>query len=269
MKRLPPPETEDAKTHVLEALSQMDNFRVKGPMVKLMRWFSWFESAVLYAPELHGLKMALHYMIAGLAPMPADNADDNAADNAADAEAAGNAELHPPTEDAAQVLRDLKKAKGTLRVAYDCITVENRWAMHLLLVLVRPLWSRYAKNIKENRTSADVLFHHVCMARGMWKEELAQIVQSVHSAKAMDQLGLHRHAEDAQEMQAQQDAADSVIDSMMHMLHYRAKSETCKPHGLWVLMLGVGALHWYPKVGFELVLLRIASARLCTCGFGS
>ena len=191
MKRLPAPETEDAKTQVLEALSLMDNIRVKGPMVKLMRWFSWFESAALYAPELHGMKLALHYMIAGFAPM--DSADDSA-DNPDDAEAA---ELHPPTEDAAQVLRDLKKAKGTLRAAYECITVENRWAMHLLLVLVRPLWSRYAKNIKENRTSADVLLHHVCMARGVWKEELAQTVQSVHSEEALDKLGLRRHAEDA------------------------------------------------------------------------
>ena len=104
-------------------------------------------------------------MTAGFAPMPADSAPDGA-DNPDDAEAA---ELHPPTEDAAQVLLDLKKAKGTLRVAYECITVENRWAMHLLLVLVRPLWSRYAKNIKENRTSADILLHHVSMARGMWE----------------------------------------------------------------------------------------------------
>ena len=41
----------------------MKNFAQKGPLVKMMRWFSWFESAKWYRPELHTLKMFLEWFL--------------------------------------------------------------------------------------------------------------------------------------------------------------------------------------------------------------
>jgi len=46
----------------LQACTEMDHLHTKGPLAKLMRWFSWLESARLYRPQLFAIKMALHYV---------------------------------------------------------------------------------------------------------------------------------------------------------------------------------------------------------------
>jgi hypothetical protein len=45
---LPPPETEEDFLHIWDLIPEMANFVNKGPIVKLMRWFSWFEAARWY-----------------------------------------------------------------------------------------------------------------------------------------------------------------------------------------------------------------------------
>ena len=227
----PAPDTAEDRAEILLACTEMEHLQNKGPLAKLMRWFSWFECARLYRPQLFAIKMILHYMLSGGQPM---------SDDAELAPAAESAELAPAAEsapsaqesdaqaaqpvrsaqDEAEAIRDLKKSKGSLRVAYDCITAQNRWNTDLLLLLGQPLWSRHAKDVARNCTSEQVMDHHVAMARGSWQDELLQIVQSVLCSEALGALGLCALAEDVQGMQ---DKAATVFDALVHFLHYRAR----------------------------------------------
>lgn len=89
--------------HILHSIANMQNFVSKGPLVKLMRWFSWFESATMYAPELHGVKMVFEYMGGGPAQLAQEDAEGHALPAQED-------EQPFVDEDPQEVLRNLKKA---------------------------------------------------------------------------------------------------------------------------------------------------------------
>ena len=218
----PAPDTADDRAEILQACAEMEHLHNKGPLAKLMRWFSWFESARLYRPQLFAIKMVLHYMIAGLQPMSDDAELAPAAGSAPSAQEsdAQAAQQVQSAQDEAEALRELKKSKGSLRVAYDCITAHNRWNTDLLLLLAQPLWSRYGKDVAQHCTSTEVMDHHVAMARGSWQDELLQTVQSVLSSEALGLLGLRAVAEDVELMQ---DKAANVFDALVHFLRHRAR----------------------------------------------
>lgn len=240
----PAPDTADDRAEILQACTEMDHLHNKGPLAKLMRWFSWFESARLYRPQLFAIKMALHYMIAGLQPMPDDAEPAPAAESAPSAQESDAQAAQPvrSAQDEAEALRELKKSKGSLRVAYDCITAHNRWNTDLLLLLGQPLWSRHAKDVAQNCSSTEVMDHHVAMARGSWQDELLQMVQSVLSSEALGALGLCELAEDVEVMQ---EKAATVFDALVHFLHYRARPP--RQHA-YTFSLVLAMLAWRPNV---------------------
>jgi hypothetical protein len=67
----PPPSTRDDYQLLHDALRDLKCFRLKGPLVKLMRWFSWFEAVQWHKGQLIGIKMVLvyHFSKMGKEPM--------------------------------------------------------------------------------------------------------------------------------------------------------------------------------------------------------
>ena len=53
------PITDDQYKSVFEQLRSLESFDLRGPLVKMMRWFSFFESCNFFKPDLHALKMIL------------------------------------------------------------------------------------------------------------------------------------------------------------------------------------------------------------------
>lgn len=53
------PQTSIEQDEFFQRLELLSSFSTKGPLVKLMRWFSWFESAMFYRGELWATKMIL------------------------------------------------------------------------------------------------------------------------------------------------------------------------------------------------------------------
>ena len=116
---MPEPSTSEGVRELFQGLEQMRSFNAKGPLVKLMRWFSFFESNVFYQGDLWATKMILE-----------DKSLDMQADQ--DEEAAFIA-LPQQSKDARQELNSLKAENGKWKLAQMLINHKkvNKFAGHL------------------------------------------------------------------------------------------------------------------------------------------
>ena len=132
----------------------MNNFRIKGPLTKMMRWFSWFESAKFYTGESYGLKFVLDYHFS----------------------AGGALESAPPesvvvigSSDPKTELQLLKSQMGgTRRLAPKLVTAKNIWVKDLLLVTGQASWLTFGRNSKECKTPSHALMEAVSDAKPEW-----------------------------------------------------------------------------------------------------
>lgn len=91
-----PASPEDAQ-RLLDSMGHMESFLAKGPLVKLMRWFSWFESMLHLQGDLFATKMVLLENIEEEGP-------------------AHEVEVKPE-QDHQKELQELKKRKGSWKLA--------------------------------------------------------------------------------------------------------------------------------------------------------
>ena len=61
-RRIREPQHEQDCETLFETLKHLQNFNTKGPLVKLMRWFSWFETACWWEGEHFATRMILEEM---------------------------------------------------------------------------------------------------------------------------------------------------------------------------------------------------------------
>ena len=186
---LPPPVTAEDRQRVLAAVKHMQSFRIKGPLVKMMRWFSWFESAAFYSRELHAVRMILE------AYMHSRGADESEAEEPAGAmigpgAVTGQEEGHSKAA-AQEELRALKAKQGSWRTAAQCITSESVWRMRCLQTAVKPLWRQTAWRTQHVRTPEQALTYEVGMSRGAWQADVVEVVTaSLHDGPTLRELGL-------------------------------------------------------------------------------
>jgi hypothetical protein len=112
------------------ALRSLETFAKQGPLVKLMRWFSFFESARFYRPELSAIKMLLEYGQGLGAPgspvlplVPAAPGSPVALEVGEQ----GAGQEPQSAADAAAELRDLKRRSGLMKLAPTLINEKNIW----------------------------------------------------------------------------------------------------------------------------------------------
>ena len=58
-RRIPEPSTLEESHALFDSMRSLESFQQKGPLIKLMRWFSFFESMVFHAGEMWATKMIL------------------------------------------------------------------------------------------------------------------------------------------------------------------------------------------------------------------
>jgi hypothetical protein len=125
----PDPVSDGDYARLWAAVGSLATFAKQGPLVKLMRWFSFFESARFYRPELSAIKMLLEYGQgsgagrdgqADGAPMPGSPGAVAGADEGPGAQPQSAA-------DAAAELRELKRRSGLMKLAPTLINEKNVW----------------------------------------------------------------------------------------------------------------------------------------------
>ncbi len=172
----PPPQTEDEYSTLLELAKAAKSMEFKGPLVKLMRWFSWFESWEWYRDEIHTVKMVLE------AFMHSNTGSCIATETLSEKAQAG---------DAQQELRDLKEQFGGWSAAFQCITPDNVWKATLLYFCVQPLYTSNTQRVQTVKGPEAALAYEVSLACGGWQEELNMLVaQTLRNPEAGQELGL-------------------------------------------------------------------------------
>jgi hypothetical protein len=159
------PQNSAEQQDFFERLGRLRSFDTKGPLVKLMRWFSFFESAMFYRGELFATRMVL---------LSASGQFDD------EVEKPGQP-LNPEataSKDPKAALAELKKKQGTWKLAPKLITERNVDLQAMLLTVCRSTWKHHAARARDIKSPSQVLkFNVECAAEGKWMEELEDIVR--------------------------------------------------------------------------------------------
>ena len=169
-RRIREPQHEQDCEALFETLKHLQNFNTKGPLVKLMRWFSWFETACWWEGEHFATRMILEEM-------------------GAKTEGKEEAAELPNEEDPQQELRELKKKQGTWKLAPQMVTNTTMCVKDIVLTVGKAAWKHHAARAREVTSAADVLLFNIQAAghKG-WAEEL---VSMVHDSLWNQELLLH------------------------------------------------------------------------------
>jgi len=171
-RRQPEATTPEEEQRLLESLATMESFLNKGPLIKLMRWFSFFESMLYHGGDLWATKMVFLHEKLEEDPASADEVD-----------------IRPEKDDQKE-LRELKKRKGTWKLAPTLINEKNITVKDCILAVAKVTWKHFAGRARELTFSDHILEYNVsCSSRNYWKAELSEMVeQSLFVSDNLDHL---------------------------------------------------------------------------------
>lgn len=178
-RRIPEPTTFEESQSLFESLRTLDSFQTKGPLIKLMRWFSWFESMVFYSGELWMTKMVLEASL-----------DSDQKGEASEKEVDEPKPLPQGNISHQEELQAVKKRKGSWKLAPTLINVKNMAVKDCILSIVKSSWEMFSARARELRSPSHVLEDNIaCSHFGLWKLELAgMLATSLYDERHMRHL---------------------------------------------------------------------------------
>ncbi|CAE7344097.1 unnamed protein product [Symbiodinium sp. CCMP2592] len=174
-QRVQEPRTKDANEAMFTSLRDMPSFQTKGPLVKLLRWFSFFESMTFLSGQFWATKMVLQESMAGHAE--SEESGDETMPNAKDP--ATGAIMFSSFFLLAKELQELKKKKGSWRLAGQAITELNLCIKDCILSVGKASWKFHAERARAIKSPMQVLSHNVaCASSRFWALELEEMLES-------------------------------------------------------------------------------------------
>ena len=159
-RRIDQPSCEEDRVALFNSMSALENFVTKGPLVKLMRWFSWFECCAHWQNDFFATKMVLESE-AGLGEMKPEVVESDH-----DIEQ-GNEKTEK------EKLSALKKRVGTYNLAPRLITPKNMAIKEILMSVCRHTWKSFAHRASNIRSPEQVMQMNIQnTGQGAWKDEL-------------------------------------------------------------------------------------------------
>ena len=159
------PQNAAQQQDLFDSLANLRSFCEKGPLVKLMRWFSFFESAVFYSGELWCTRMIL------LSEGNRYEDEEEEQGPPVQPEAAAR-------QDPREALNRLKKTKGTWKLAPQLISEHTVDQQRMLLQVCKATWKHHASRARDVKNPQQVLALNVAhVAEGRWVEELEDMVR--------------------------------------------------------------------------------------------
>ena len=214
-KKIPEPSNVDDSQALFDSLRSLDSFATKGPLIKLMRWFSWFESMVFYSGELWMTKMVLESAM--------DHTDQGSEQEVEEKPLTGH-------KDHQKELQELKRRKGSWKLAPQLINHKNMAVKDCIMSVGKSTWELFAARARDICSPSHVLELNIsCSHLGFWKQELAEIVStSLYDDRHMQHL--------FPEFKAHDQVLVWHIDLMDRLLQTRAQSLAvfhCLPPNLY------------------------------------
>lgn len=161
---MPEPRTGEEALSLFSSLKSLDSWTQKGPLVKLMRWFSFFESMAFMEGEFICTKM-LYESCLGKA---ADGSDREVEDKPLQDHASHQKEL-----------AELKKRKGTWNLAPELITPKALAVKDCIMSVGKASWQLFAEKAREIVSPNHVLEYNVsCSHNQFWKLELVEMIHT-------------------------------------------------------------------------------------------
>ena len=159
---IPEPTFPEDVEELWHKVQDSEHWRKKGPLVKLMRWLSFFQSSNFYTGDHMALKMVLTH--GGLHGMTHDEDEEDTAlptrqtqdDKTARAE-----------------LQELKKSKGTWKVAGKVLHARHTMQKDILCVVSRAACTHHSEEARELLTAEQVFQHTLKSVTNQgWAQEL-------------------------------------------------------------------------------------------------
>lgn len=174
-RRLPEPATLNESFALFDTIKTLESFERKGPLIKLMRWFSWFESMAFYNGELWCTKMVLEDSML---------TEEQGSEKEIDEKPLGTEKDHH------KELQDLKKRKGSWKLAPTLINEKNLAVKDVIMAICKSCWKLFAGRARELVSPNHILEHNIgCVHQDFWKHELVEmVVSSLFEEKPLQHL---------------------------------------------------------------------------------
>eukprot|EP00438_Fugacium_kawagutii_P020973 Skav206113 [mRNA] locus=scaffold3261:44575:49089:+ [translate_table: standard] len=164
-RRVPEPSNLEEASSMFESLSSLNSFCQKGPLIKLMRWFSFFESMAFYEGEFYAIKLILEHA-------------NQHGEQGSDAEVDENVGFKEEKDDKKE-LAALKKRKGTWKLAPTLINGKSMCMKDCIMSIGKATWKNFSQNVREIVSPLQVKEMNIAHAdRRFWCDELVEIMRS-------------------------------------------------------------------------------------------
>ena len=156
-RRIAEPASYHESQDLFQSLHVLDSFSTKGPLIKLMRWFSFFESMVFYEGELYCTKLVL----------------ESGKDGGGSEAEVQDEEALPQNKDDRKELQELKRRKGTWNLAPQLITPRALCIKDIIMSVGKATWHCFSERAREVKTTNQVLELNISCSNNMyWTTEL-------------------------------------------------------------------------------------------------
>ena len=165
-RQIPEPATPGDREKLFQSMKDLNSIRSLGPVVKLMRFFSFFQSENFYDGEVWMTKLI---MLESEKFTVTDGSDFIRTDETI---AIPNA---PGISDRDQ-LRKLKTKHGTWGLAPLLVTPASFWQKNLIATIAKACWTAHAWMSKNLLTPGQCARHTISQSQGGWKSEVLDLV---------------------------------------------------------------------------------------------
>ena len=177
------PQSSEEREQLFNTIINMNSVRALGPVVKLMRWYSWWESEKYFEGECWATKFVMLWKTKNCSPTNVANFV-----RPEDAVTIPSKGLTDKQE-----LQQLKKQHGTWALAPLLITPASMFQKDIIKLIAQPSWTHHANRSKNILTTNQVACLTVEKCKGGWVDELYDLViQGFLSPAVMKQLYPHQ-----------------------------------------------------------------------------
>ena len=160
-RRLPEPSTAEDQMALFASLQDISSCNCKGPVVKLMRWFSFFEAMAFNEGDWNATKLLLEFE-EGATVVSEKEVDETPVKEYSDHK----------TE-----LQKLKKRKGTWKLAPTLITPANLVKKDILMSVIKECWKSFAARARDVVSPMQVAELNIANSSSkFWASELLETI---------------------------------------------------------------------------------------------
>ena len=157
------PKDEADRESLLSSMASLHNFMVKGDLVKLMRWFSFFQCCAEWQGDFFATRMVMEQQVFQEGEEKSEE----------EPEQQGYETTDPKAELAA-----LKKRKGTFALGPSLVTERAIAEKDILLSVCKAAWAEHANMARSLKNPQQILEYNIhCSGFGGWKDELVRTVE--------------------------------------------------------------------------------------------